>query len=205
MMEQHARSRVAILGTLSDLHQQPIRYDLACLQALVADLAPDILCAEVTREAWEKGDLSEGAVEVRQALAPVVEATDIVLVPIAASNQQFSDFTTDSRLGQRMVRILHDLLRFGQLKAGSPRAINGLVFDVFCHSVCSLAERSWSKSARRAWMMQNLVMVENILDAIRRDPGRRVLVATQCQRTHVIKPLLKRHSELLEFVDYWRV
>lgn len=204
-MKQNVRSRVGILGTLSDLHQKPIRYDLACLQALVADVAPDILCAEVTREAWEMGELAEGALEVRQALAPIVQVTDVVLVPIAVSGRRFDDITADTRLGRWMVRSLHDLLRLGQLKAGTPRAINGMMFETFCHSVCSLAEMSWSKSARRAWMEQNQAMADNILDAVRRDPGRRVLVAIQCQRTHVIKPLLRRHPELLDLVAYWEI
>ena len=204
-MDTQTHSRVGILGTLSDLHQQPITYDLACLKALVADLAPDILCAEITREAWERGDLSDGAMEVGQALASVVAATDIVLVPIATSKMQFGDITAGSGLRQGLVRASHSLLRFGQLKADTPRAVNGMLFGTFCHAVCSLAEMSWSRNDRAAWMVQNRAMAENILDAVRRDPGRRVLVAMQCQRTHVIEPLLRRHPELLELVEYWEV
>jgi len=142
---------------------------------------------------------------VGQALASVVAATDIVLVPIATSKMQFGDITAGSGLRQGLVRASHSLLRFGQLKADTPRAVNGMLFGTFCHAVCSLVEMSWSRNDRAAWMVQNRAMAENILDAVRRDPGRRVLVAMRCQRTHVIEPLLRRHPELLELVEYWEV
>ena len=43
------KTRLAILGTISDLHRQSIRYDLDCLQKVVADISPDLLCAEITK------------------------------------------------------------------------------------------------------------------------------------------------------------
>lgn len=52
------------------------------------------------------------------------------------------------------------------------------------------------------WNSQNRAIAENILQAVRRDPGRRVLAAVQCQRIHKLEPLLKWHSDLLELVHY---
>lgn len=92
------RTRLAVLGTLSDLHRQPIAYDLACLRSLVAGLAPDLVCAEVTQATWEGGELDTAVLEVREALAPVVAATDVVLIPVAPEARQFDDFPGDRRL-----------------------------------------------------------------------------------------------------------
>lgn len=71
LMNAAPRTHLAVLGRLSDLRRQPIAYNLAWLHRFVADLAPDLLCAEITRKAWEGDDLSKAAVEVREALAPL--------------------------------------------------------------------------------------------------------------------------------------
>ncbi len=196
------RTRLAILGTLSDLHRQPIAYDLNCLRALVADLAPDLLCAEITREAWEGGDLSTAAVEVREALAPVVAATDIVLIPVLPTPTQYADFTPATGWRRDVVRAFDRALRWGQREADSAEAVNGAVFGAFCHTLCALTELMWTAEDRAAWQAQNRTLAESIVQAVRRDIGRRVLVAVQCQRLHRLAPLLRAHADALEMVNY---
>jgi hypothetical protein len=84
-------------------------------------------------------------------------------------------------------------LRWGQRRAGTPEAINGFIFGVFCHTFCWLIESLWTKEARAAWEEQNHAIAENIAQSVRRDPGRRVLVAVQCQRLSPL-PLLRSYS-----------
>ena len=201
-MNTTSRTRLAILGTLSDLHRQPIAYDLVCLRTLVADLAPDLVCAEITKEAWEGGNLSTAALEVREALAPVVAATDIVLVPVVPTSKQFTDFAPAAGWQRRLVQAFDRLLRWGQRKADRPEAVNGLMFGLFCHTLCALTEMVWTAEDRAAWEAQNQTMAENILQVVQRDPGRRVLVAVQCQRLHRLIPLLRAHANMLEIVNY---
>ena len=196
------RTRLAILGTLSDLHRLTIAYDLNCLRALVADLAPDLLCAEITREAWEGGDLSTAAVEVREALAPMVAATDIVLIPVLPTPTQYADFTPATGWRRDVVRAFDRALRWGQREADSAEAVNGAVFGAFCHTLCALTELMWTAEDRAAWQAQNRTLAENIVQAVRRDMGRRVLVAVQCQRLHRLVPLLRAHADALEMVNY---
>ena len=116
-----SRTRLAILGTISDLHREPLAYDLNCLRSLVADLAPDLLCAEITREAWEGGDLSSATVEVREALAPVGAATDIVIVPVASTPKQYLDFAPSEQWRRDLVLAFDRLLQWGQRKASRTR------------------------------------------------------------------------------------
>ncbi len=197
-----SQTRLAILGTMSDLHRQPISYDLNCLQKVVADLAPDLLCAEITQEAWERADLTQASLEVREALAPVIASTDIVLIPVAPSPKQYLDFSPDSGWRHRIVRNFDRLLRWGQIQANDVRNINGFGFGAFCHTVCMLTEMFWTKKDRATWEQQNVQLAENIVRAVQRDRGRRVLVAVQCQRLHRLIPLLHTHSDLFEIVAY---
>ena len=200
-----SRTRLAVLGTISDLHREPLDYDLACLRSIVTDLAPDFLCAEITREAWENGDLSLVSVEVREALAPVEAATDIVIVPVASTLKHYVDFAPSQRWRRDLVYTFDQLLQWGQRKANRPEAINGLMFGAFCHTVCWLTEKMWAAEDRAAWQAQNKAMAENILLAAQRDPGRRVLVAVHCQRLHRLLPLLRTDINWLEIVNYWEL
>lgn len=202
-MNARPRTRLALLATLSDLHYEPISYDLASMRAVIAELAPDLLCAEITREMWEGGDLSHAAVEVREALAPVVAATDVVLVPVAPNSDRFADFAPEAGWRRALVRGIDSALVWGQRQADTPEAINGTLFEMFCHPLCKLTELSWTAERRAAWHAQNRNIADNIIHAVRQDPGSRVLVAVQCQRIHKLEPLLNTYADELDIVDYW--
>lgn len=196
-------TRLAILRTMGSLHNEPLRYDLQTLRSLVLNLAPDLLCADITREAWESGDLSGAHLEIAEALIPASHLTDTVLVPVAPSSQQFSDFRSPSGPRNWLARRFDALLRWGQRVADSPEAIHGTVFETFCHTVCALQEMTWSKTDRQVYEQRTQALAANILAAIRRDPGGRVLVVVQCQWHHTLEPLLKQGAgEWLEIVDY---
>lgn len=197
------RTRLAIVATMSDLHSQPVAYDLAALRRIVIDLAPDLLCAEITQEAWEGGDLGDAALEVREALAPAVAVTDTVLIPVLPTPEQFADFEPLGGWRRRLVRTFDRLLRWGQRRADDPESVNGAWFGLFCHTVCGLTEMLWSREDRQTWEAQNHVLVEKIVQAVsRNDGGCRVLVAVQCQRLHRLIPLLKAHAHLFDLVGY---
>jgi hypothetical protein len=196
------RTRLAILGTMSDLHRQPIRYDLDCLQKVIADVSPDLLCAEIMREEWERGDFSKATLEVREAFAQVVASTDIVLIPVTPTPKQFPDFTPDSGWRRAIVRSLDQILRWGQFQANDLGTVNGKWFGAFCHTVCWLTEMFWTPENRLGWKRQNKQLAENIIRAVQRDPGRRVLVAVQCQRLHDLIQLLRAHEDLFNIVSY---
>ena len=197
-----SRTRLALLGTISDLHAQPISYDLNYLKRIVADLAPDLLCAEITKEAWEHDDFSQASLEVREALAPIIASMDIVLIPVAPDAKEYKDFAPPRGWRQGIVKMFDRLLRWGQTQANDAETINGFGFGVFCHTICWLTELFWSSDEKALWEKQNKVVVENILQAVRRDSGCRVLIAVQCQRLHRLLPLLHAHPDLIRIVAY---
>ena len=201
-MSNPSRTRLALIGTMSDLHVQPVSYDLRNLQKIVIDLAPDLLCAEITKETWEGGDLTHAPFELQKSLVPVAMMTDIVLVPVLPSTEQFADFAPLGGWRQPLIQSFDRLLRWGQRRADTVESINGAWFGLFCHSICGLTEMFWSKQDRVAWESQNQVLAENIVRAVWNNEGSRVLVAVQCQRLHRLIPLLQKHSSLFDLVAY---
>jgi len=195
-------TRLAILRSMGSLHNESLRYDLHALHTLVVQLAPDLLCADITRDAWESGNLSGAPLEVREALAPASALTDIVLVPVAPTPQQFSDFRAPSGLRDWLAHRFDALLRWGQRRADSPEAVHGMAFETFCHTVCALEEMTWSRADRQAYQRRTQALADNILSAVQRDPSGRVLVVVQCQWHHTLEPLLGAKADWLEIVDY---
>jgi len=195
------KTRLALLSTLTDMHTQPIQYNLAALASIVDQISPDLLCVEVPRNDWEMGNLAQSPVEVRRSLLPLAELSDVVVVPVAPDARQFDDFAPRTGWRGELARRLSGALRKAQRAANKAEAIHALLFQSVCHTLCLLDEMSWDAEARRAWNEQNQGMLDNILQAARRDPGRRMLVAVQCQRVHWLEPRLKRMWDI-ELVDY---
>lgn len=201
------KTRVAVLGTLADLHREPIRYDLACLTDLVEELNPDLLFAELQREAWEAGDMSAAPIEYREALIPLAARTNIVIVPIQGAAGCESIMAQDGRMARprrAILRWLDGLLRWFQLRADGPRAIHSGSFGHVCHTICLLEAWAGGPAARRAWDAANRTLLENVLAAVRRDPGVRVLITVDCHRWHQLVERL-RHVDDVEVVDFWKL
>lgn len=195
---------MAVLGTLAEMHQEPIKYDLNTLRRLVKDLQPDLLCAEIHPNDWQAGDLSRMPPEYRETLVPLSRRTDIIIVPVSSSNERELIAPRGKQwLGLRtfIIRVLNGQLRLLQRLANGPRAINSGAFGVLCDGMCSLTAWVCGPEARHAWDETNKAMLNNILTAARRDPGRRVLVTVDCRRRHRLEHNLRCVPEV-ELVDY---
>ena len=200
-------TRVAVLGTLADLHREPIRYNLACLTDLVEELNPDLLFAELQREAWEAGDVSDAPIEYREALIPLAARTNIVIVPIqgaAGCESVMAHNEGIARPRRAILRWLDGLLRWFQLRADGPRAIHSGSFGHLCHTICLLEAWVGGPATRQAWDAANRALLENVLTAVRRDPGVRVLITVDCRRWHLLAERL-RHVGEVELVAYWEL
>ena len=196
-------TRIALLGTLADLHRQPIRYDLAELARIVADAHPDLLGVEVERDAFERGDLVRAPIEVREALVPLARRSDAVIVPIgAASPDELRALHAGIRAA--LTRALDATLQFVQKTANHARRVNSALVGHTCGLICHLEEYSCGERGRHAWKTTNQRMLANILEMIQRDPGTRILVAVQCRRKHWLEPKLRKLPEI-ELVNYWEL
>ncbi len=199
MGDTTSKSRVAVLGTLSEQHRQSTAYDLQVLARLVSQLQPDLLCAEVRPDHWETGDLTEMSVEYREALVPLCKRNDIVLVPVAGVEVGAFVVPRGGRwcgLRVALAGWLDWQLRLMQRVAGRPEAINSGAFGRVCGWMCELIARVCGPEARRTWAAANDQMVQNVLTAVRRDPGRRVLVTVDCRRRHLLERRLRACDEI---------
>ena len=194
--------RLAILRTMGALHMEPLEYDLKTLNTLILQLAPDLVCADITQQEWESGDLSGAPLEVREALAPAIALTDTVLVPIASTPQQYTDFRSPPGIRHWLSVRFDRMLQWGQRRANTVAGVHGGAFEAFCHTVCAMEERTWTETDRAAYQIRTRALAENVVAAVERDPGGRVLVVIQCQWHHTLEHALREKANWLEIVDY---
>ncbi len=197
------KTRIALLGTLSDLHKQPIRYDLDELKRIVTELQPDLLGVEAERGEFERDELSRAPVEISEALVPLARRSDMVVVPIGAgSNMELH--ASNGGLPAAVIRRLDAMIARVQKTANDARKVNSALISSTCGLICHLEEYVCGEQGRQAWEATNQKMLANILAMVQRDPAARVLVAVQCRRKHWLEPKLLRRSEI-ELVDYWEL
>ena len=199
-----AHSKVAVLGLLADLRREPTQYDLRLLHRLVKNIQPDLLCAEIHPDDWQFGDLSTVWLEYRETLLPLARRTDIIVVPVGGSARSEIKLPEDIplvRLRRLAVQLINSLQRRFTRLARHPDDLNGGALDTFCDGRCALALWVSGSQARQAWEEVNNTILNNIITAVRRDPGRRVLVTVDCRRRRWLMGHLCELSEI-ELLTY---
>jgi hypothetical protein len=149
-----------MLGTLGAWHLRASSYGLQELEILVRAAAPDLLCAEINRADWEAGRVAALPIEYRRCLMPLCQELGIVMVPVGTA-----------------WRAPPSPLRLALALGAGTRWVNSAEADRL-HRVWA---HLWpaSRSANRE-------LVEHILQAIRRDPGRRILVTVRIERRYAV-------------------
>ncbi len=188
------RTPVAVLGTLAEFHREPIPYDLNALVRLVTELHPDLLCLDMTRDQWQRSDFTDLPPEYREALLPLAYQTDIVVVPIGGLAP--SEEPTGTGWGSWAIGCLRRLLGYLQRASPGPAAIN----QGIRHHIANLLYSAITELAGREAVRQRKVhterLIQQVLDAVHRDPGRRILVVVNVRYCHVIRPALMKHREV---------
>ncbi len=199
------RTRVALVGTLGDLHGEVLRYDLAHLRSLVERIEPDLLGIEAEPAALETDDPTALPRDVREALIPGTRLTDTVVVPMGGPSPFELAPPLDGELvGLRtaLVRSADRLLVAIQRAADSPEAASGGRVTHLCGLVCEIKKAAAGTAGRDAWERTNERLLERVLWMVRRDPGRRVLVAVRCHRIHWLRARLVRFPSEIELVRF---
>ncbi|HZQ07950.1 MAG TPA: hypothetical protein VFD70_15315 [Anaerolineae bacterium] len=201
------KTRIALLGTLADLHAQPIRYDLAELERIVATTQPDLLGVEIERDEFERNDFVNAPLEVRDALIPLARKTDMVIVPLGAMSRDEllasgKGWLLDLRTA--LIRALEGLVPWIQTTASDARTINSALVCHTCGWLCDLEAMASGAAGRRAWAAANDNLLTQIVSMARHDPNTRILVAVQCRRKHWLDSKLRRMADV-ELVNYWEL
>jgi len=198
------RSPVAVVGTLAEFRPDPTPYDLAALVRFVRNIGPVLLCLDMTLEQWERREFGGLPAEYRDALLPLAEQSDIVVVPIGEDG---SEGTAAVDAMQPPVGIRRWLLARLQAAVGSlqpdvdsPVAVDQGARHWTAESVYHVIDWLHAGVGRHA-AAHRQALAARIVDVARRDPGRRVLVVVNARYCHLLRSELRRHPEV-ELVRY---
>lgn len=193
---------VAVLGTLAEFHREPIPYDLAALVRLVNQVQPDLLCLDMTEEQWQERAFGGLPPEYREALLPLAEQTDIVVVPVAEDPPQPEPAVSGWR--GRMIAWLRGGLAFLQRTAPGPAAVNAgprhFVADLLYEAIAYLV----GGLHRQAWHIHTVHLARRVAAIARCDPSCRLLVVVSVRHCHHLRAALRKQPDL-RVVPYQRL
>ena len=191
-------TRIAVLGTLAEFRADPIPYDMQALVDLVVGVCPDLLCLDISPERWLHRDFSDLPPEYREALLPLADQSDIVVVPVGGNEP---DEPTASGWRGRLIHWLRDRLAGLQRSAPGLDAINhGWRHDLgnlIYHLMAGLA----AGDVRQQPEEHLARLRDQIVQTAQRDPGTRILVVVNIQYCHLLRPELRKHPDI-DVVSY---
>src|SRR5574341_1471559 len=190
-MEQ---TRVAVIGTLAEFHREPIPYDLGALVRLVTDMRPDLLCLDMTQEQWQRRDFGGLPPEYREGLLPLAAQSDIVVVPVAEDNPPAEPAAAGAR--GAVIRLLRRWLVSLQRSAPGPAALNEGLRHHVADTLYALIGVLAGGATLAAWRAHTAHLVRRVVEVVRRDPGRRILVVLNVRDCHHVRPALRRYHDL---------
>lgn len=187
-------TQVAVLGTLAEFHQDPLPYDLAALVNLVAGINPDLLCLDISLEQWQRQDFSSLPPEYGEALLPLAAQTDIVVVPIGG--EQVMPRAVATGWHGTLIGWLRDLLAWIQAAAPGPDAINQGWRHHLGNVLYGLARFLAGRDVSHAYHTHIETLTQAVLRVAQRNPGSRILVVTNIQYCHHVRPRLRKHPKI---------
>lgn len=185
-------THMAVLGTLAEFHEDPLPYDLTALVDLVADINPDLLCLDITWSQWQRQDSSRLPLEYSEALLPLAAQTDIVVVPIGG--EQVMPRATAVGWRSLVIGWARGLLSWMQATAQGPDAINQGWRHHVGNMLYSLTRYLSGEQVEHAYHDHIEQVAQAALQAAENNPGNRILVVTNIQYCHHIRPQLQQHA-----------
>ena len=193
------RTPVAVLGTLTEFHHEPLPYNLKTLVELATTLRPDLLCLDITPDQWQRRDFADLPPEYRAALLPLAYQTDMVVVPIGEVRPLEEPQASGWR--ERASALLRKGLILLQRTSPDPAAINQGWRHHVANELYDTIARLAGQGARHAWHAHTAYLTQRVLETARRDPGCRILVVVNVRYCHHLRPALRQSPEI-EVVPY---
>lgn len=188
-------TQIAVLGTLAEFHQDPLPYDLTALVELVAEINPDLLCLDISLEQWQQRDFSSLPPEYGEALLPLAAQTDIVVVPIGG--EQTMPHATAVAWRGVLIGWARKMLGWMQASAPGSDAINQGWRHHWGNALYSVVRSLAGKEVNHAYHAHIDQVSQAALQVAQNNPGNRILVVTNIQYCHHIRPQLQ-HTGLTE-------
>lgn len=197
---------VAVLGTLGRLHGDPAfgHYSLEDLENRVRAFRPDVLCLDITPNDWlayrHDPAGSDLAPVYASCLLPLAEAEAMAVAPVDGSSE---DLRALERAAQADPRL-----------AGGDRAERERLLELWgradlgplcCNDEESQAAARLCHEARLRlapeveqvlWQQHNDDLVAGVMNVLRENPGRRVLVVVGAEHVYWVREALSRAEGL---------
>lgn len=194
-MVNNGRTRIAVLGTLAEFHNEAIPFDMSALLELVAAIDPDLLCLDITPQQWREQDFDDLPPEYQEAMLPLARKTDIVVAPIGGETALPNQLIGERRL--KAINWLRDWIEKIQRTAPGPDAtsqgwrhlLTNVLYD---------ASRALSTGFGKSEVADYVdFLAQKVLEVARRDPGTRVLVVVNVQHCHIVRKRLRKHRDVV--------
>jgi hypothetical protein len=196
------RPRVSVLGTLAEFHHGAVAFDLKALVDLVVEVSPDLLCLDIEPTRWHQRDFDDLPPEYSQALLPLAERSDIVVVPIGDQHSLAGPAATGWRLS--LVRWLRRRLAALQRRAPSPAAANyGWRHDL-ANLIYAIMDALDSRKSAAVQRTHAAELTENIKRVANHDPAADILAVVNVRYCHRIRPALAAEPEI-ELVSFQKM
>jgi hypothetical protein len=199
------RTRIAFLGTLGGPDDDGALRDVDRLRDLVQALEPDLLGIEAEPAVWESGDSGALPIEIRDGLVRGTQLGDRVVIPLGGPSSEELAAPLDGNLVELragLIRTADRLLVAVGRGIDDPRLTSRGPYLHLCAAICHVEAAAASELGARARVRTNERILERLVDALRRDPGNRFLVAVRCQRIHYLRTRLQAISSEVELVPF---
>ncbi len=188
------RTSVAVLGTLTEFHDDPIPYDLSTLIDLVNKINPDLLCLDMTMDQWQRQDFSHLPPEFRDALLPLAYQTDMVVAPIAGSRPPEKLNVAGWR--GVLIRQIRRVLTWVQQTAPGPDAMNQGWRHDWGNALYEFIRKLAGHQAQLTYHEHIETLTQAVVNVAENNPDNRILVVTNIQYCHHIRPRLRQLSNV---------
>jgi hypothetical protein len=191
-MAHEERTTIAVLGTLAEFHREPIPFDLPALLRLVTGINPDFLCLDMTPQQWREKAFADLPPEYSEALLPLAQRTDMVVVPVGDEQPLPPPPLTGWRAA--LLAFLRRIQAALQRSSPGPDAINQGVRHFLADGAYFFIDLLEGRSRRLRQQQRVAAIARRVNDLARHDPGRRILVVLNVQYCHHVRQELQQLS-----------
>lgn len=197
---------VGVLGTLGDLHlkERFTHYTLDALDHWVRAFRPDVLCVSVHPEdllAYRQ-DPAHSALppEYRECLFPLAEEEAIPVVPVDGAGEDLRLLEraaeADPRLAGRDRAERERMLALWRRSELGPLCCNDQDAQEAARACHEARWRSAPELEQVLWHQRNEDLAAGVLDVLRENPGRRVLVVVGAEHVYWVREALGKADGL---------
>lgn len=203
---------ITIVGILGTTHNPDFRikyhYPLSLLEELILEFHADVICGEVHPNAWDRYQrtqmyeeyLGTPASEYWDLVFPLCKQHEIEFIPIDWFEtdvwfqldyfQEFQEFQDDHRQRLELQEEEWDQ-RIRDTWNVSAIPFNSRQYDDLCKAKYEWLNQINPKAHAVRWISRNIIMAERVKNAVRQNPGKRILCIVGADHNYMMQELLR--------------